>query len=73
MNYKCSDCSRPIGAFFDAKGRPELFKCPHTGRVAQCIPDRRQARTTPPLPKWLQPVDISTRAVKRKVKTVEEL
>lgn len=73
MHFRCSECSRPIGAFFDSKGKPELFKCPHSGRIAHCIPDRRVARSTPPLPKWLTPVDISILAKRRKAKTVEDL
>lgn len=66
MHFRCSSCSRPIGAFFDAKGRPELFKCPHSGAISHCIPDRIEPRKTPSLPKWLEGDDISTRARKRK-------
>ncbi|ASR75951.1 hypothetical protein SEA_GENEVAB15_114 [Mycobacterium phage GenevaB15] len=32
--YKCSACKRPVGLMVDAKGEPEMFKCPNTGRVA---------------------------------------
>lgn len=35
MKYQCSECGREIGLMADRFGTPELYKCPHTGRVAQ--------------------------------------
>ncbi|QGJ90116.1 hypothetical protein HWC80_gp096 [Mycobacterium phage Indlulamithi] len=66
QDYRCSSCNRHIGAMFDEKGQPELFKCPHSGRISHCVPDRRQGRKTPPLPNWLKPEDVSERAKKRR-------
>lgn len=68
MNYKCSACGRAIGAMLDKKGKPELFKCPNTGRVAHTIPKEPQTRTPLALPKWLEPEDLSHLAKKRKKK-----
>lgn len=48
MNYQCSECHRPIGLMANQQGRPTLFKCPHTGRVA--LPQMAVHRDTPPLP-----------------------
>jgi hypothetical protein len=60
MHYRCSSCSKPIGAMFDAKGKAELFKCPHSGRISHCVPNHRpEPRKTPPLPKWLRGDDLS--------------
>lgn len=72
MHYQCSECSRPMGVMLDMKGRPELFKCPYSGRGASTIPDRPVSRDTPPLPKWLETVDLSTRA-RRQERTVDQL
>ena len=71
MHYKCSTCFKPMGVMLDRKGKPELFKCPYSGRVSYTIPERPVIRDTPPLPKWLIPEDLSRRAVKHQ--TVEEL
>lgn len=46
MNYFCSECHKPIGLMADKRGKPELFKCPHTGRVAR--PQQPVKRDTPP-------------------------
>lgn len=35
--FRCSECRKPIGLMVDPKGKPELFKCPHSGRVASAI------------------------------------
>lgn len=43
-----------------------MFKCPYSGRVAHCIPDRPLARTTGKPRKDVAGEDISARAVKRK-------
>jgi hypothetical protein len=68
MHFHCSDCSKPIGAFFNRKGDATLFICPHTGRPAHCVPDRITPRSTPPLPKWLEGDDISQRARRQRIK-----
>lgn len=66
--YKCSECFRPVGAMLDAKGKPELFKCPHSGRVAQAIAQVTLPRKPIKRNKMFEAEDISARATKRKVK-----
>jgi DNA-directed RNA polymerase subunit RPC12/RpoP len=64
MNYHCSACGRQIGIMLDKKGKPELFRCPITKRIAQTVPAMPIRRSTPPLPKWLEANDLSQRAKK---------
>lgn len=35
MKYQCSECGREIGLMADKYATPQLYKCPHTGRVAE--------------------------------------
>jgi hypothetical protein len=43
MHYNCSECGKPIGLMADKNGRPEMFLCPHTGRIARPqIPVKRE-------------------------------
>ncbi len=35
MHYICSECRRAIGLMADKTGKPHLFTCVHTGRVAE--------------------------------------
>lgn len=33
----CSECRRTIGPMLDREGKARLFKCPHSGRVAEAV------------------------------------
>lgn len=37
MRLVCSECSRTIGPMLNRDGQPRLFKCPHSGRVAEAV------------------------------------
>lgn len=41
--FRCSECRKPIGLMVDPKGRPELFKCPRSGRVGHMVDERGYA------------------------------
>lgn len=66
MHYQCSECRRPMGAMLDRKGRPELFKCPYSGRVAHTIPEHPPQRKTIKPNKSLATEDLSRRASRNK-------
>lgn len=63
--YKCSECMRTMGAMLDSRGKPELFKCPYSGRVAHTIPQFPVRRKPLKLNKSFAAEDISRRATKR--------
>lgn len=37
MKLVCSECRRTIGPMLDREGKARLFKCPHSGRVAEAV------------------------------------
>jgi DNA-directed RNA polymerase subunit RPC12/RpoP len=39
VTYRCSACHKPVGPMLDKKGQPEPFRCPHSGRIAEAVPD----------------------------------
>jgi hypothetical protein len=45
LNYKCSECGRPIGLMATMDGTPRQFRCPHTGRLAEAqVPIHRDTK-----------------------------
>lgn len=64
--YRCSTCHRPIGVFLGSNGKPELFKCPYSGRVSHTIPELPIVRKAPKVRKDIAGEDLSARATKRK-------
>jgi hypothetical protein len=47
MNYVCSECHKPIGLMADSRGKPTLFKCIRTGRVAQTLSEPAESKDSP--------------------------
>jgi hypothetical protein len=44
MNYRC-ECGKAIGLMADKEGKPEVFKCPYTGRKQRPqVPIRRETK-----------------------------
>jgi hypothetical protein len=50
MNYLCSECHKPIGLMTDRNGTPCMYRCPHTGRLAEPqTPVKRDAMPVTPV------------------------
>ena len=45
--YQCSECAVHMGPILDRNGKPELFKCHRTGRVANIVPNQLMGRKPP--------------------------